>query len=153
MTRELQRLIPSFSGPERREHGCWHQLFFSQVEYCDNLIFRRRARLDQLNAHLASAHNDSNSIEHSPCIAAGVAISSTNIGLRVFRRRWELRPADSSARYSPAADDARRNTHRVPGKFNSPTADCQNESGNLFPVVGCYESHSVGAVTARLTRE
>jgi hypothetical protein len=26
----------------------WHQLFFSQVEYCDNLIFRRRAALDQL---------------------------------------------------------------------------------------------------------
>jgi hypothetical protein len=54
----LKRLIPFFSGPERREHGCWHQLFFSQVEYCDNLIFRRRAALDQLGDRLLDANRD-----------------------------------------------------------------------------------------------
>jgi hypothetical protein len=26
--------------------GCQHRLFFSQAEYCDNLIFFRRAALD-----------------------------------------------------------------------------------------------------------
>jgi len=54
----LKRLIPFFSGPERREHGCWHQLFFSQVEYCDNLIFRRRAALDQLGDRLLDANRN-----------------------------------------------------------------------------------------------
>jgi len=33
-----------------------HQLFFSQVEYCDNLIFRRRAALDQLGDRLLDAN-------------------------------------------------------------------------------------------------
>ena len=54
----LRRLIPFFSSPERREHGCWHQLFFSQVEYCDNLIFRRRAALDQLGNRLLDANRN-----------------------------------------------------------------------------------------------
>jgi hypothetical protein len=31
----LKRLIPFFRASERRAHGCWHQLFFTQVEYCD----------------------------------------------------------------------------------------------------------------------
>ena len=52
----LKRLIPFFRGPERREHGCWHQLFFAQVEYCDNLIFRTRAALDQLGERLLDAN-------------------------------------------------------------------------------------------------
>ena len=30
----LKRLIPFFRPQERRAHGCWHQLFFAQVEYC-----------------------------------------------------------------------------------------------------------------------
>ena len=54
----LQRLIPFFRGSERREHGCWHQLFFSQVEFCDNLIFRRRAALDQLGDRLLDANRN-----------------------------------------------------------------------------------------------
>jgi hypothetical protein len=52
----LKRLIPFFRGSERREHGCWHQLFFAQVEYCENLIFRRRAALDQLGDRLLDAN-------------------------------------------------------------------------------------------------
>jgi len=54
----INRLIPFFSGSERREHGCWHQLFFSQVEFCDNLIFRRRAALDQLGDRLLDANRN-----------------------------------------------------------------------------------------------
>jgi hypothetical protein len=36
----LTRLTPFFTERERRQAGCQHQLFFSQVEFCDNLIFR-----------------------------------------------------------------------------------------------------------------
>ena len=54
----LNRLIPFFRASERREHGCWHQLFFAQVEYCENLIFRRRAALDQLGDRLLDANRN-----------------------------------------------------------------------------------------------
>ena len=54
----LKRLIPFFRASERRAHGCWHQLFFAQVEYCDNLIFRRRAALDQLGDRLLDANRN-----------------------------------------------------------------------------------------------
>ena len=54
----LKRLIPFFSGSERREHGCWHQLFFSQAEFCENLVFRRRAALDQLGERLLDANRN-----------------------------------------------------------------------------------------------
>src|SRR4051812_26089826 len=33
-----------------------HRLFFSQVEFCDNLIFRRRAALDKLGERLLDAN-------------------------------------------------------------------------------------------------
>jgi hypothetical protein len=36
----LTRLTRFFTERERRQAGCQHQLFFSQVEFCDNLIFR-----------------------------------------------------------------------------------------------------------------
>jgi hypothetical protein len=36
--------------------GCQHRLFFSQVEYCDNLIFRRRAALHNLGERLLDAN-------------------------------------------------------------------------------------------------
>ena len=35
----LACLTPFFKESERKEAGCQHRLFFSQVEYCDNLIF------------------------------------------------------------------------------------------------------------------
>jgi hypothetical protein len=34
----------------------WHQLFFAQVEYCENLIFRRRTALDELGERLHDAN-------------------------------------------------------------------------------------------------
>jgi hypothetical protein len=49
-------LTPFFTPSERREAGCQHRLFFSQVEYCDNLIFARRAALDQLDQRLLDAN-------------------------------------------------------------------------------------------------
>ncbi|PYV86088.1 MAG: hypothetical protein DMG05_20815 [Acidobacteria bacterium] len=52
----LAYLTPFFTEKERKQAGCQHRLFFSQVEYCDNLIFRRRAALDQLGERLLDAN-------------------------------------------------------------------------------------------------
>lgn len=54
----INRLVPFFHGQERREAGCWHQLFFAQVEYCENLIFRQRAALDELGDRLLDANRN-----------------------------------------------------------------------------------------------
>jgi hypothetical protein len=48
----LAAFTPFFTTDERREAGCQHRLFFSQVEYCDNLIFFRRAAVDQFAQRL-----------------------------------------------------------------------------------------------------
>jgi hypothetical protein len=47
----LARLTPFFTAKEREESGCQHRLFFSQIEFCDNLIFRRRAAQRLLDAN------------------------------------------------------------------------------------------------------
>jgi hypothetical protein len=52
----LAQLTPFFSAREREQAGCQHRLFFSQVEFCDNLIFRRRAALDMLGERLLDAN-------------------------------------------------------------------------------------------------
>jgi hypothetical protein len=52
----LTAFTPFFTPTERREAGCQHRLFFSQVEYCDNLIFHRRAALDALGERLLDAN-------------------------------------------------------------------------------------------------
>jgi hypothetical protein len=52
----LACLTPFFKESERQQAGCQHRLFFSQVEYCDNLIFHRRAALDQLGERLLDAN-------------------------------------------------------------------------------------------------
>jgi hypothetical protein len=48
----LAAFTPFFSDKERKHCGCQHRLFFSQVEYCDNLIFHRRAAVDELTQRL-----------------------------------------------------------------------------------------------------
>jgi hypothetical protein len=48
--------MPFFTAKERDEAGCQHWLFFSQIEFCDNLIFRRRAVLDSLGERLLDAN-------------------------------------------------------------------------------------------------
>jgi len=52
----LAAFTPFFKPRERKEAGCQHNLFFAQVEYCDNLIFRRRAALDQMGQRLLDAN-------------------------------------------------------------------------------------------------
>src|SRR6202045_2481809 len=52
----LTHLTPFFTATEREHAGCQHRLFFSQVEFCDNLIFRRRAALDMLGERLFDAN-------------------------------------------------------------------------------------------------
>jgi len=52
----LAAFTPFFTEKERREAGCQHRLFFAQVEYCDNLIFRRHAALDRLGERLLDAN-------------------------------------------------------------------------------------------------
>jgi hypothetical protein len=52
----LARLTPFFSAREREQAGCQHRLFFAQVEFCDNLIFHRRAALDRLGERLLDAN-------------------------------------------------------------------------------------------------
>jgi hypothetical protein len=48
----LAAFTPFFTDKERKQGGCQHRLFFSQVEYCDNLIFHRRAAVDELTQRL-----------------------------------------------------------------------------------------------------
>jgi hypothetical protein len=48
----LAAFTPFFTSQERRQAGCQHRLFFSQVELCDNLIFFRRAAVDQFAERL-----------------------------------------------------------------------------------------------------
>ena len=52
----LATCTPFFTERERKEAGCQHRLFFAQVEYCDNLIFERRAALDALGERLLDAN-------------------------------------------------------------------------------------------------
>jgi hypothetical protein len=53
--RWVSHLAPFFTRQER-EHGCQHRFFMTQVEYCHNLIFRRRAVLDTLHQRLLDAN-------------------------------------------------------------------------------------------------
>lgn len=52
----LAQLIPFFTERERKQAGVEHRLFFSQIEYCDNLIFSRRAAVDRLSQRLIDAN-------------------------------------------------------------------------------------------------
>jgi len=52
----LAHLTPFFTAREREHAGCQHRLFFSQVEFCDNLIFRRGVAWDMLGERLLDAN-------------------------------------------------------------------------------------------------
>ena len=52
----LTKLTPFFTARERTQGHCRHRLFVSQVEYCDNLIFHRRAALERLVERLLDAN-------------------------------------------------------------------------------------------------
>src|ERR1700720_3955615 len=52
----LARFTPFFTERERKQAGCQHRLFFSQIEFCDNLIFHRRTALDKLGERVLDAN-------------------------------------------------------------------------------------------------
>ena len=52
----LAAFTPFLTEKERKQAGCQHRLFFAQTELCDNLIFRRRAALDQMGERLLDAN-------------------------------------------------------------------------------------------------
>jgi hypothetical protein len=52
----LRAFTPFFTPTERGQAACQHRLFLAQVEYCDNLIFQRRAALDALGERLFDAN-------------------------------------------------------------------------------------------------
>jgi hypothetical protein len=52
----LACFTPFFTPAERDEAGCRHRLFFAQTEFCDNLVFHRRAALDKLAERLLDAN-------------------------------------------------------------------------------------------------
>ena len=53
----LARVHPVLHSPRAaRTPACRHRLFLAQVEYCDNLIFHRRAALDALGERLFDAN-------------------------------------------------------------------------------------------------
>ena len=52
----LARFTPFFTPAERLHAGVQHHLFFAQTEYCDNLLFRRRAALEALEQRLLDAN-------------------------------------------------------------------------------------------------
>ena len=52
----LACFTPFFTPTERDEAGCRHRLFFAQTEFCDNLVFHRRAALDRLGERLLDAN-------------------------------------------------------------------------------------------------
>jgi len=52
----LACFTPFFTAAEREEAGCRHRLFFAQTEFCDNLVFHRRAALDGLGERLLDAN-------------------------------------------------------------------------------------------------
>ncbi|MGH9783436.1 MAG: hypothetical protein ACRD88_04555 [Terriglobia bacterium] len=52
----LARFTPFFTPRERKQAGVQHRLFFAQTEYCDNLIFHRRAAVDALEERLLDAN-------------------------------------------------------------------------------------------------
>src|SRR5512142_2165499 len=64
--RWLAQLVPFFSDRERRHQGFGYRLFVSQVEYCTNLVFERRAALDHLHQRLLDLNR---SIGHPDKIA------------------------------------------------------------------------------------
>jgi hypothetical protein len=48
----LAAFTPFITDKERSQAGCQHRLFFAQVEYCDNLIFHRRAAVEEITQRL-----------------------------------------------------------------------------------------------------
>lgn len=76
----LAYLTPFFTDKERKTGGCQHRLFFAQVEYCHNLIFRRRAAIDRLVNERLLDHNRMIGQPDKIAIIYGRKITKTHSG-------------------------------------------------------------------------
>jgi hypothetical protein len=98
----LTRFTPFFTESERKHAACQHRLFFAQVEYCDNLIFRRRAPFDQLGervprvqqlampvgAHVARWDPELKRFYRRKVIQKGFGKASVAVTLKLGIRLW-----------------------------------------------------------------
>jgi hypothetical protein len=80
--RWLAQLVPFFSDAERRQQGCGYRLFVSQVEYCTNLVFERRAALDRLHARLLDLNRSIGSPDKIAYIFGRRITKRTDAGLK-----------------------------------------------------------------------
>jgi hypothetical protein len=80
--RWLAQLVPFFTDAERRSMGFGYRLFASQVEYCTNLIFDRRAALDRLHERLLDLNRAIGSPDKISIIFGRRITKRTDAGLR-----------------------------------------------------------------------
>ena len=80
--RWLAQLIPYFTDRERRHQGYGHRLFVSQVEYCNNLIFERRAALDRLHERLLDLNRSIGAPDKIAVIFGRRILKHTDAGLK-----------------------------------------------------------------------
>jgi hypothetical protein len=89
----LAYFTPFFSDQERLQAACQHRLFFSQIEFCDNLIFHRRVALDKLGERLLAA----NRTIGQPNKVSGARSPGSTVASRKPRSRTCTYPTPSSA--------------------------------------------------------
>ena len=80
--RWLAQLVPFFTDAERRRQGFGYRLFLSQVEYCTNLIFERRAALDRLQERLLDLNRTIGSPDKMAVIFGRRITKCTDAGLK-----------------------------------------------------------------------
>lgn len=80
--RWLAQLVPFFTEKERRQQGFGHRLFVSQVEYCTNLVFDRRAALDRLHERLLDLNRTIGSPDKVAVIFGRRVTKRTDAGLK-----------------------------------------------------------------------
>jgi hypothetical protein len=80
--RWLAQLIPFFTDRERRHQGFGYRLFVSQVEYCTNLIFHRRAVLDRLHERLLDLNRSIGHLDKIALIFGRRITKHTDAGLK-----------------------------------------------------------------------
>ena len=89
----LARFTPFFTAREGKQAGCQHRLFFSQIEFCDNLVFRRRG--DCLYQRLTISCEPSASHSPHPSNENKILPDAPHNGLRFFAdgvaKKWPLR--------------------------------------------------------------
>src|SRR6516164_3392893 len=84
----LARLTPFFTETERKQAGCQHRLFFSQIEFCDNLIFHRRAALDKLGSGSSTPTAPSVNQTRSPSSSVARSQNNTAASCKPRSKTW-----------------------------------------------------------------